>query len=229
MKKIYFLLIFIVFFACENNQEIIIDKNNLLYGAWVEPSYDNETIAFKRETTLPKEAYGVAFSKDLVFTEKTSGWCGTPPLTFFEIEGTFQLENTLISISTQSYPRNYAWRILALTKDKLVVKRELTAQEIEHTVLMDFFNKIENLAYLESCMNAEDWTFVAYGSKACGGPKGYIPYSKNIDTISFLKKIEKYTESEKEYNIKWGIISDCSIAASPVAVECQNGYPTLIY
>jgi hypothetical protein len=228
LKNYFFLLVVAIFFSCESN-EIEIDTNNLVYGTWVEPSYDNETIKFKRGATLPKEAYGVAFSKDGVFTEKTSGWCGTPPLTFFNIEGTFQLENTLISISTQSYPSNYAWRIIALTKEKLVFKRELTAQENEHSALIDLFIEIENLAYSESCFNMADWTFVAYGSKACGGPKGYIPYSKNIDTGSFLEKTEKYTEAEKEYNKKWGIISDCSLSASPTAVECQNGYPTLIY
>ena len=193
-RNIFFVLVVTAFFSCESN-EIEIDTINLLYGTWVEPTYNNETTTFKRGATLPKEAYGVAFNKDGIFTEKTSGWCGTPPLSFFNIEGTFQLENTLISITTQSYPTNYAWRIVALTKEKLVIKRELTAQEIEHSALME----------------------------------GYIAYSKNIDTASFLEKIEKYTKAEKEFNIKWSIISDCSLAAVPITVECQNGYPTLIY
>jgi hypothetical protein len=227
-RNIFFVLVVTAFFSCESN-EIEIDTINLLYGTWVEPTYNNETTTFKRGATLPKEAYGVAFNKDGIFTEKTSGWCGTPPLSFFNIEGTFQLENTLISITTQSYPTNYAWRIVALTKEKLVIKREVTAQEIEHSALMDLFIEIENLTYAETCSIASDWTFVAYGSKACGGPKGYIAYSKNIDTASFLEKIEKYTKAEKEFNIKWSIISDCSLAAVPITVECQNGYPTLIY
>lgn len=228
LRIILFVCIATAFFSCESN-EIEIDTNNLLYGSWVSPVYDTETTTFKRGANLPKEAYGVSFSKDGVFKEKTSGWCGTPPLTFFEIEGNFQLENTLISISTQSYPTNYAWRIISLTKEELVIKRELTQQEIEHSALIDMYVEIENLTYSESCANALDWTFAPYGSKACGGSKGYIPYSKNIDTVSFLQKIEKYTEAEKEYNIRWGIISDCSLAASPKSVECQNGYPILIY
>ena len=150
-------------------------------------------------------------------------------LSFFNVEGSYQLENGLIHISTQSYPTNYSWRIVSLTEQELVVKIELSEQEIEHRSLMDLFTEIETLSYSVSCANATDWNFVAYGSKACGGSQGYIPYSKNIDTVLFLEKIAQYTNAENEYNIKWGIASDCSITNPPTSVECQNGYPTLIY
>jgi hypothetical protein len=229
MKKICFLLLSIVFFACENNQEIGVDQDNLLLGTWVEPLYDNESITFKRAAILPTEAYAIEFKKDGTFIEKTAGWCGTPPLTFSNYIGTFQIDETLIKITTTTFPLNYQWRIISLTENELLVKRELTDQEIAHRNLMDLFDEIQNLAYSNSCVNASDWSFVAYGSKACGGAQGYIAYSTNIDTVAFLNKVEVYTEAEKAYNIKWGIISDCSLVAPPIAVECQNGYPTLIY
>lgn len=227
-KNIFILLFATVLFSCETN-ETIIDSDNLLIGFWVAPIYDGETTTFKRANSLPNEAYGISFTGNGDFIEHTSGWCGTPPLSFFNIEGTFELENTLINISTQSYPSNYAWRIISLTEEELVVKRELTAQEIEHRKLMDLFNEIENLSYSVSCSDSNNWLFTSYGSKACGGPQGYIAYSSLIDTASFLQKIEEYSILEKQYNIKWGIISDCALAGSPTSVECKNGYPVLKY
>ena len=94
---------------------------------------------------------------------------------------------------------------------------------------MDLFNEISELAYSTSCTNSSIWRFIAYGSKACGGPQGHLPYSNQINVKTFLEKIESYTEAEKEYNLKWGIISDCAAIASPNSVECKNGYPILKY
>ena len=226
-KTTFLLLIFAVF-SCENN-EVIIDSDNLLIGNWLEPVYEGETITFKRGNSLPNEGYGIAFSNNGDFIEHTSGFCGTPPLTFFNIEGTFKLENTLISISTQSYPSNYAWRIVSLTEQELMVKRELTEQEIEHRALMNLFNEIQNLANSVSCTNTSNWLFTQYGAKACGGPQGFMAYSSQIDTDAFLQKIEIYTQAEKDFNIKWGIVSDCSIPNAPTSVVCQNGFPILKY
>ena len=227
-KNIFILLFATILFSCENN-ETIIDSDNLLIGFWVSPVYDGETTTFNRGNSLPGDDYGISFTENGDFIEHTSGWCGTPPLSFFDIEGSFELENTLISISTQSYPTNYAWRIVSLTENELVVKRELTAQEIEHRNLMDLFNEIQNLSYSVSCSDANDWLFTVYGAKACGGPQGFIAYSSLIDTVSFLEKIETYTQVEKDFNFKYGVVSDCSIPNAPISVECQNGYPTLKY
>ncbi|MCL7762159.1 hypothetical protein MPF19_01940 [Polaribacter sp. Z014] len=227
-KNIFILFCATVLFSCENN-ETIIESDNLLIGFWVAPIYDGETITFTRTNSLPDDAYGISFTQNGDFIEHTSGWCGTPPLTFFNIEGDFQLENTLISISTQSYPTNYAWRIISLTDTELVVKRELTEQEIEHRSLMDLFNEIQNLSYSVSCSNAADWLITEYGAKACGGPQGFIAYSSSIDTVSFLQKIETYTQAEKDFNFKYGVVSDCSIPSAPISVECQNGFPVFTY
>ena len=227
-----FLAVFL--FSCEmNNQnnEIIIDPNNsLLIGNWAAANYQDEQITFVRVNSLPNDSYGILFEKNGVFTERSSGWCGTPPLTFSDYVGTWEfVEEGLVKITTTSFKGDFQWRILELSEEILVIKRELSLQEIEHRSLMDLFNEIQSLSYSVSCSNATDWSFVAYGSKACGGAQGYIAYSSQIDTTSFLQKIEAYTKAEKDFNYKWSVISDCSITNSPTSVECQNGFPTLIY
>lgn len=229
MKKISLLLFLAILFSCEEKEQIIENADNLLIGNWVNAVYKDDKTTFSRSNSLPKENYGISFKTNGDYKEKTSGWCGTPPLSYFIIDGEYDLKEGLITISRESYPSVFSWRIISLTETNLVVEREFTEQEIAHRELMELFNEISNLAYGESCINPLDWSFLGYGSKACGGPQGYIAYSKNIDTTEFLKKVEAYSKAENDYNVKFGIISDCALLPTPIGVECKNGYPNLVY
>ena len=226
--KVLFLFVLLVF-ACESNENVIPDSNNLLIGSWVEPNYSEDQTVFKRASNLPSNASGIMFKTNGDFVERSSGWCGTPPLIFSDYEGNWRLENTLVTITQDYYPINYAWRIVLVSETELIVKRELTEQEIDHQKLMDLYNEIYNLSTSVSCTNADNWAFTAYGSKACGGPQGFIAYSNKIDIDAFLQKVKAYYEAENAYNIKWGIISTCDIPQQPKGVECQNGFPLFIY
>ncbi len=215
--------------ACQQNDELEIDSNNLLLGNWVKPVYKNDTIIFNRAKVLDKNKYGISFAKNGVFTERTSGWCGTPPLSFFDNKGSWTLQEKLIKVDVTDFPGDFNWSLISLSETTLVVKRALTEQEREHQHLLNLFNEIETLANSISCTDKNDWTYTAYGSKACGGPKGYIAYSKKINTVDFLTKINNYTKAEKLYNTKWGIVSDCSLAPQPKTIVCENGTPLLKY
>ncbi|TYA74888.1 hypothetical protein [Seonamhaeicola marinus] len=214
---------------CSDNGSVAINEDNLLIGNWVEPNYSEEKTVYKRAASLPNEAYGISFKEDGSLVERSSGWCGTPPLTFFNINGSWELDGTLIELTKEDYPSHLGWRIVSLTHDELVVKREITEQEKDHRDLMDLYNEIYLLSLSEDCLDENEWTYTAYGAKACGGPQGYIAYSNNIDTEAFLEKIEEYTNLEKAYNIKWSIVSTCDLPQQPSGVECVNGYPVLKY
>lgn len=108
-------------------------------------------------------------------------------------------------------------------------KGDEMTQEQETQNLNQMFSEIEILASSENCDDSSDWTFINYGSKACGGPIGFIAYSINIDTELFLKKIEEHTVAQQGFNEKWGIISDCSVPSQPNEVICKNGSPVLEY
>jgi hypothetical protein len=186
MKKIITFIFIITLVSCEKNNQIIEDPNNLLIGNWTDVSYEDGKRTFSRSNNLPENKYGISFKINGDYKENSSGWCGTPPLSYFIIDGDYQMEDNLISISKGNVSQE--WRIMSLSDTSLVLKKELTAQEIAHQELMKLFNEIENIAYDKTCKNSSDWRFVGYGAKACGGFKGYITYSKNIDTILFLKK-----------------------------------------
>ena len=105
---------------------------------------------------------------------------------------------------------------------------ELTKKQ-ENQNLIQLFSEIERLANSESCTDSSEWTFTDYGSKVCGGPVGFIAYSRNIDTKIFLKKIDEYKIAQQEFNIKWGIMSDCSTPLEPSRVLCENGSAVFEY
>ncbi len=226
----FFLITVLVLISCNDANEPVINSDNLLLGSWSKAHYENDEVTFTRVASLPKEAYGISFLEEGNFIERTSGWCGTPPLSFFTIEGTWSmLDKLLIEVTTQDFQASYNLRIVSLTAQKLVVKRELTEQEKDHRALMDLFSEIESLAYSVVCSDASNWLYTSYGSKPCGASQGYIAYANKIDTELFLQKVATYTQAEKQYNIKWDIISNCNIPKKPTGVACQNGTPVFIY
>ncbi|ASK30530.1 hypothetical protein CEY12_10605 [Chryseobacterium sp. T16E-39] len=87
---------------------------------------------------------------------------------------------------------------------------------------------IESEIAKETCNNPDDWKFAPMGSKACGGPKSFIAYPKTMEA-QIQPKIEDYNKRESEFNIKYGITSDCSVIEEPQGIRCKDGKPELIF
>lgn len=102
-------------------------------------------------------------------------------------------------------------------------------QSADQKQLDHMLQEIQSLSTSVKCTEAEGWTYVAYGSKACGGPVGYIAFHTSIDTNNFLDLVEQYTFSMKAFNEKYGAISDCSVPSKPSGVECIEGKPHFTY
>jgi hypothetical protein len=79
------------------------------------------------------------------------------------------------------------------------------------------------------CAENSSCDYVAFGSKACGGPKAYLAFSTSIDVALLQQKVATYNALENSYNKKWGIISDCSVPIPPVDVTCIAGKCTAVY
>ncbi|MDC1162394.1 hypothetical protein OAT18_03020 [Tenacibaculum sp.] len=223
-------LFLFLFISCQNNDDLpVIDKENLLIGFWSNSVYKNNVITFSRVYSLPDNNYGISFNKKGNFIERSSGWCGTPPLFFSNYKGNWKQKNKKIQVNSVSPLIRYNWEIVSLSEDKLIIKRVLTDQEIDHQKIMTLFEELYDISKSITCNDSNSWSFTPYGSKACGGPKGYIAYSNEIDTVKFLQIVEKYTKLEDSYNKKWGVNSTCNIEPKPKKVNCVNGYPVLKY
>ena len=95
--------------------------------------------------------------------------------------------------------------------------------------MQEVYKEMVALSESETCSDSKEWLFTAYGSKACGGPIGYIAYSNKIDQNYFLGLVDRFTELQAEYNRKTGAVSDCALAVRPTRVTCENGKPKFIY
>ncbi len=96
----------------------------------------------------------------------------------------------------------------------------------ELTVLQE---EIELLIDSGICSENSDCDYIAFGSKACGGPKSYLVFSTSIDVTLLQQKAAIYNALENAYNQKWGIISDCSVPMPPIDVTCVTGKCTAVY
>lgn len=96
--------------------------------------------------------------------------------------------------------------------------QELTIMELEKQ-LQDIHEFIDN----GGCSPGSECSFMPYGSKACGGPQGYLIFSSETDVPALQKMVEKHRKAEAAYNKQNQIISDCSIPAPPEKLACEDG------
>lgn len=99
----------------------------------------------------------------------------------------------------------------------------------DQTTLNNLMSEIQDLATSKPCTNSNDWKWIEYGDKPCGGPWGYIAYHKDINTADFFHKIDFYFKLEEKYNSKHGAVSTCDLAPYPNSISCVNGEAVLIY
>jgi hypothetical protein len=102
-SKLLFTIVLFIFLglgnACEKTQSPG-PTDPMLVGTWVSPSYQGDTVILKRATVFRKDDYGICFKEDGSLVErKNEGWCGTPPITYANFDGTWTMHNdTLIHI-----------------------------------------------------------------------------------------------------------------------------------
>lgn len=103
------------------------------------------------------------------------------------------------------------------------------SQEEDREALLSLKNEIESVVAASVCGDAYSCEYMAFGSKACGGPQGYLVYSTSIDVEGLTSLVESYNKAETDFNIKWGIISDCSLPNPPTDVICENNTCIAVY
>lgn len=229
MKKIVVFVFTVIAISCSNHKEKITDQNKLILGNWQAPLYEEDITTFVRGTGSVENGNGITFKEGGIFVDKNTGWCATEPTSEAISTGVWSLKDGLVEITMDSFQNNFGWRIVSVTKDILVVKRESTPQEIAYGTLVKHYGEVYALAYSKKCKNAADWKFTPYGSNACGGPVGYMAYSTKIDTVALFNKIATYNMAEAAFNKKWSITSNCIEMEAPQSIECQNESAYLIY
>ena len=129
MKLITSLLFFtvIILISCRSSSE---PENhqfevNVPYGTWVYLGNVDSISIYYSTSQFEQDKPGIAFEKEYVFIERTSGWCATPPLTFFNVEGKWEVfdDNTLKITCSNWIDENYGrlMEIISLNNNELKV------------------------------------------------------------------------------------------------------------
>ncbi|HQZ24124.1 MAG TPA: hypothetical protein PLD18_02395 [Flavobacterium sp.] len=88
--------------------------------------------------------------------------------------------------------------------------------------------EIQNYINSFSCSESVGCSFIAFGSKPCGGPGSYLVFSNSVNLTKLQEMVKNYNEMNRLYNIQTNAISDCMPVAPPTEVKCVNGVCTII-
>ena len=83
--------------------------------------------------------------------------------------------------------------------------------------------KQEIVDYINSFDCTESCSYIAFGSKPCGGPREYLLFSNNVNLGQLQQMVAEYNEMDHQNNIQTNAISDCAVELPPNAVDCLNG------
>ena len=126
IKTVLFLLI-VTFIGCDDDSEpIIINESNKLIGYWINPVYTDLELKLERANSLKKDEYGIAFLEESMCIERSSGWCGTPPITFFDFQGTWTKNDAIIIMTIDNGINGLEeikWEIKTLNDNYLIIER----------------------------------------------------------------------------------------------------------
>ncbi len=72
------------------------------------------------------------------------------------------------------------------------------------------------LAVTTGCAASGECRTAPVGSRACGGPRYYLPYcAKSTDSVALYRKLDAVAKAEQAYNAKYQIVSTCEFRMPP--------------
>ena len=123
-------------FACEKNIEDTIGTDDLLIGSWFNPQYNDSIAIYERSEGLVDNDYSFSFHEDHTFVErKNAGWCGTPPISYADFNGTWTINDSFVEITVAFWggTAEYTWMILAVDGANLKIKRQEETYYLEES------------------------------------------------------------------------------------------------
>ena len=110
--------------SCQKLIDPVKTSNAELIGNWTDPQYSDTIITYTRVNNLVENQYGIAFKESNKLVERqNSGFCGTPPITTADYEGTWSWNDSIVNITVGFWGGTIdrTWRIITLNNQKLVV------------------------------------------------------------------------------------------------------------
>jgi hypothetical protein len=127
MTKPNILAIFLILAlaSCQKAETLVDEGNPVLIGSWVNPEYNDTLVTYTRANNLLENQYGITFKPgNKLVDRQNSGWCGTPPISTADYEGTWTQKDSIVNITVGFWGGtvDYTWEIISLYNHKLVIK-----------------------------------------------------------------------------------------------------------
>jgi len=137
MKKLLILLLALLLISCEKDllESDALGENTGIVGTWIANAYEDDLTLLSRGDELDHSKYGFTIKDDGTFIErKNAGWCGTPPITYDNFEGTWEaLSDSLLDITVAYWggTMTYQMRIVSLDREELKIRYLYTNDRVE--------------------------------------------------------------------------------------------------
>lgn len=126
-NSFYFLLLvysMVFLSSCENDNELKSDNAELLVGTWISPVYIDTLVQYTRAEALKENDFGISFNSENSLVERqNAGWCGTPPISYVNYNGTWSKTGDIIDISVDFWggKANHKWKVIAIDEKTLTI------------------------------------------------------------------------------------------------------------
>ena len=125
--KTVLLFVLVATIGCSQENEVTpINTSDKLMGHWVDPIYSGSELQLTRASSLKNNEFGISLLEKTQCVERSSGWCGTPPLSFMDFKGTYTKNDSIITISIDNGlngTQNIRWIIKTLDDKTLIMER----------------------------------------------------------------------------------------------------------
>lgn len=125
MKPLLLLiLVTLALFSCKKDDNKVVKENDSLIGNWIKPEYNDTLVTYTRAGNLLNNEIGYSFNTgNTCIVRQNSGFCGTPPITTADYEGTWSSNDSLVNISSRYWggKMECIWKIISINDEKLVV------------------------------------------------------------------------------------------------------------
>ena len=118
-------LVLVTTMGCSQNENIPINESEKLIGHWINPVYTETEIQLTRASSLKSDEYGMSFLAESQCVERSSGWCGTPPLVFSDFKGSWTRTDSIliVTINNGIGLQDIKWKIKTLHDKTLIMER----------------------------------------------------------------------------------------------------------
>jgi hypothetical protein len=99
----------------------------------------------------------------------------------------------------------------------------VSTQQSDWSAIEQHESQAKAIAKTAGCAATSGCRAAPVGSRACGGPRYYIPYCAiTTDSAALYRKLDEVAKAERSYNAKYQIVSTCEFRMPPT-VQSTGG------